>query len=120
MAKPENKGEPKGKGKKGKDGAKAKGKGDGAQNKLSEEEKQKRLKNNPPQPEGVWPDTLTFNGLKNKYELCKVCLDGKECKEHDPNKKTGFIKSKDHWKPHELQAEVRRRQWQNHDSRQKQ
>ena len=106
--------------KKGKDGPKGKGKGDGAANKgLSDEEKQKRLKTNPPPPEGGWPEMLTFNGIKTKYELCKLCLEGKECKQFDPNKNKSFIKHSDHWKSHELAAEVRRRQWQSFDSRPK-
>ena len=100
------------------DGKKGKGKGDGGKpSKLTDEEKQKRLKTNPPAPEGGWPELMTFNGLKTKYELCKLCLDGKECKQYDQSKNK-FLKATDHWKSHELAAEVKRPQWQNYDARQ--
>ena len=112
-----DKGEPKGKGKGKKgDGKKGKGKGDGTSpNKLTDEEKQKRLKSNPPPPEGGWQDMMTFNGLKTKYELCQRCLGGKECKEYNKDNNKILMHS-GHLKSHEFAAEVKRSQWQNYDA----
>ena len=79
--------EPKGKGNKGKgkcdekeNGRKGKGKENERQPrpKLSDAEKEKRAINNPPAPEGDWPEMLEFEGLLTKIQLCQLCAHGKK------------------------------------------